>query len=29
MNYLPDAVDHGAEIHTQTSVRWLERQHEV
>jgi cholesterol oxidase len=25
MNYLPDAVDHGAEIYTGTSVRWLER----
>src|SRR5262249_34718790 len=28
MNYLPDAVDHGAEIYAQTSAHWLERQHE-
>lgn len=28
MNYLPDAVDHGAEIYTQTSVRWLGRQND-
>jgi cholesterol oxidase len=26
MNYLPDAVAHGAEIYTQISVRWVERQ---
>ncbi len=26
MNYLPDAVNHGAEIFTQVSVRYLERQ---
>ena len=25
MNYLPDAWNHGAEIYTQVSVRWLER----
>jgi|CXWL01.1.fsa_nt_gi cholesterol oxidase len=25
MNYLPDAVNHGAEIYTRTAVRWLER----
>lgn len=25
MNYLPDAVNHGAEIYTQVSVRWVER----
>src|SRR5271157_472649 len=25
MNYLPDAVNHGAEIFTGVSVRWLER----
>jgi cholesterol oxidase len=25
MNYLPDAHNHGAEIYTQVSVRWLER----
>lgn len=26
MNYLPDARNHGAQIFTQASVRWLERQ---
>lgn len=26
MNYLPDAVNHGAEIYTGTAVRYLERQ---
>ena len=26
MNYLPDAKNHGAEIYTQVSVRWVERQ---
>ncbi len=26
MNYLPDAVNHGAEIFTEVSVRWLERE---
>ena len=25
MNYLPDAVNHGAEIFTEVSVRWIER----
>lgn len=25
MNYLPDAVNHGAEIFTQVSVRWVQR----
>lgn len=25
MNYLPDAKNHGAEIYTEVSVRWLER----
>jgi len=25
MNYLPDAVNHGAEIFTEVSVRWVER----
>ncbi len=25
MNYLPDAVIHGAEIYTQASVRWIQR----
>ena len=25
MNFLPDAVNHGAEIFTEVSVRWLER----
>ena len=25
MNYLPDAVNHGAEIFTEISVRWIER----
>jgi cholesterol oxidase len=25
MNYLPDAWNHGAEIYTQTAVRWIER----
>jgi cholesterol oxidase len=25
MNYLPDAANHGAEIYTQTAVRWVER----
>jgi len=25
MNYLPDAANHGAEIFTEVSVRWLER----
>jgi cholesterol oxidase len=25
MNYLPDAVNHGAEIYTEVSVRWIER----
>lgn len=26
MNYLPDAKNHGAEIYTQVSVRWIEKQ---
>jgi cholesterol oxidase len=26
MNYLPDAVNHGAKIFTEVSVRWIERQ---
>ena len=26
MNYLPDAVNHGAEIFTQAAVRWIQRQ---
>lgn len=26
MNYLPDAQNHGAEIFTEVSVRWIERQ---
>ncbi|AFZ03359.1 alpha/beta fold hydrolase [Calothrix sp. PCC 6303] len=26
MNYLPDAKNHGAEIYTQISVQWVERQ---
>ena len=25
MNYLPDAANHGAEIFTEISVRWIER----
>jgi cholesterol oxidase len=27
MNYLPDAVNHGAEIFTEVSVRWIQRNH--
>ncbi len=26
MNYLPDAKNHGAEIYTQVSVRWIQKQ---
>ena len=28
MNYLPDAKNHGAEIYTETSVSWIEREND-